>query len=454
VPLRLIALLSVALALRLTWAFVQPADAAAIDALPDQREYLSLAQNLIHDQTLRFTDPRFHQTVFAYRLPGYPLFVAACGGSIRIVRIAQAVIDTSLLLAVYGIARRLGLSQTAAHAAAALVAINPFLIYFSGELLTETLFTAAVAWGVWAVVARRSTFFACCAATAVLLRPTAILIFPLIAFAADGSTITRVRRVLLVAALLFLTLYFWAMRNDTMLGRWIFTTTNDGVTLYDGFNPAATGASDQRFFDRLPAERSMSEYDRSASLERQAVDWATTHPVAVVKLSAKKLLRGWSPVPLSHEFGRPLYRIAAACYAIPFDLAVLAGLILGRLTRRQKWLLLVPAIGVTAAQLLSVGSLRYRIPAEPLLAVLAATALYHSGTASGPPLPAQAGRPRCSTQVGKCGSFKRLLPLPVRRERGPDLCRTRRPEGQGSDGENAPVRSPTPGLPAWAVNAG
>ena len=394
---RLLLILLLALSLRLTWAFVQPATDAAIDALPDQREYLSLGRNLLQHHALRFDDPRFHQTIYAYRLPGYPLFVAACGGSVRVVRVVQSLVDTSTVLAVYAIARRMGLPRSAAEIAAAMVAVNPFMIYFSGSVLTETLFTASVTWGVWGLcpntglaasagggeaVASRCPlkrparyWFSLFTILATLLRPTAVILFPAVALGVPGPILTRLKRAATALVLIAITLAPWSIRNHARLGHWIFTSTNDGVTLYDGFNPAATGASDQRFFDQMPAELSMSEYDRSRSLRRRAVDWAIRNPGTAVTLAGRKILRGWSPVPLSQDFSRPFYRIVAAGYAVPFDMAVLIGLYFGRLKRSQKWLLVLPALGVTLAQVLSVGSIRYRIPAEPPMAVIAAVGL-------------------------------------------------------------------------------
>src|SRR5204862_3367923 len=89
---------------------------------------------------------RFDADVYAYRAPGYPLLIATCGGNVRAIRLAQAALDTSTALAAYLLARR-WLAPRASFIAALLVALNPFLIYFSGLILSETLFIALLAWG-------------------------------------------------------------------------------------------------------------------------------------------------------------------------------------------------------------------------------------------------------------------------------------------------------------------
>jgi len=379
-------LLAIALAVRVLWAVTQPSDDAGIDRLPDQREYLSLGTNLLHG-TLAFHDARFDQVVYAYRTPGYPAFVALCGGLPIGIRLAQAVLDTSTVLAVYLIARQLSGSGTAAFWAAVFVAINPFLIYFSGLLLSETLFTAPLAWATWFLARRRWWPAALILLLAVSVRPSAILLGPLLAAAAGmmnpaaGSAYPLVldarsaRRAFVAASIVALVtvvgLVPWAWRNHRMLGAWVWTTTNGGVTLYDGFNPAATGASDQRFLAEMPQLRSMNEIERSAYLQRAAQRWTNENVSALPRLTLAKIARTWSPVPLSAEFGRRAYVMVSAMYALPFDLLVVAGLFSRRLSRSAKLLLVTPAIYFTLVHALSVGSLRYRVPIEPELAVIA-----------------------------------------------------------------------------------
>jgi hypothetical protein len=80
-------------------------------------------------------------------------------------------------------------------------------------------------------------------------------------------------------------------------------------------------------------------------------------------------------VPLSREYGSTRNRIIALVYTAPFYLFVLAGLLGSGLRRSAKVFLLLPAIYFTAVHMMSVGSVRYRLPVEPPMAVIAASVL-------------------------------------------------------------------------------
>jgi hypothetical protein len=218
---------------------------------------------------------------------------------------------------------------------------------------------------------------------AAYVKTTGLLMYAAVVFAfllnfgqPSAYRLSDLRRACLLCVPLFLLLLLmmvpWAWRNHQILGDWVWTTTNSGATLYDGFHPGATGASDQRFITLLPGLMSMNEVQRSNYLAGSAGNWAKDNWIRLPALSAAKILRGWSPVPLSADFGRPVYRLISAAYTVPFDLLCLAGLFSPRLRRRAKLLLVMPALVVTLGQVLSVGSMRYTMPAEATLAIVAA----------------------------------------------------------------------------------
>ncbi|MGA2230934.1 MAG: hypothetical protein ABSH22_08550, partial [Tepidisphaeraceae bacterium] len=227
-------------------------------------------------------------------------------------------------------------------------------------------------------------------------------------------------------------------RNQAHLGVWVWTSTNSGITQYDGFNPQATGASDQTFLRDMPQVKKMVEIERSQYLGALANQFIRDHPGRCVELAFLKIARLWSPMPLSAQFGRPLYVAAEIAYATPLFVLAVIGLTRGAahahegitpspctqgegpgegsstfanisrkakddphpsplpaymergpdqatpqavgvrgrgLPPRAKVLLLVPALYFTVVHAASVSGLRYRLPAEPPLAILAAAAL-------------------------------------------------------------------------------
>jgi hypothetical protein len=382
------AVLLVALFLRLGWGVSRPASDREIDSLPDQREYLSIAQNILGGRGIQFFDRRFGQNVYAYRMPGYPWLIALCGGSVRAVRGVQAFLDTSTVLAVFLLSRRLlkdaGDSFPASLFAAALVAINPFLIYFSGLILSETLFIAMLTWGMVLLLGdaeggkgrglTAGWFFGSVLLTlSIYARPSAAVL-P-VALAAGAMALGRGNWAGLGLTILMIVsvLVPWAARNTRpdVLGRWIWGATNSGITAYDGWNSHANGGSDQTFVRDMPELRNMSEVQRSEYLGGLARRFVIAHPGRAVELAAIKLLRIWSPIPLSEQFSSAMYRWIALAYVVPFDLLVLVGLIRGKLCKAAKVFLLIPAIYLTAVHVASVGSLRYLLPAAGPMAVVA-----------------------------------------------------------------------------------
>lgn len=371
--------LLLALLLRLGWGLSRSSEETALADMPDQLEYLQYGRSLLAGRYVMI-DPRYDGEVLAFRPPGYPLLVAACGALPPVVRTVQALLDVSTVLAVYLLARR-WLSAGAALAAALLVTLNPLLIYFSGMLLSETLFTALLAWGLWLVtgVGRRALLGgALLLALAVLVRPSAVAL-PVVLSAGAAVALGQGHRrpVAALAALLTLAaLAPWVARNWMVLGTPVWSSTNAGFTLYDGLNPHATGGSDLSHLRHVPELRRMPELDRDRHLAALAWDYARAHPQRAWELAGHKALRMWSPVPMSDAFSaRPLYVAAGAIGSGGLMLLAVLGLWKGRPGVAVKLLLLAPALYFTIAHAVTVGSMRYRAPCEAPMAVLAASGL-------------------------------------------------------------------------------
>jgi 4-amino-4-deoxy-L-arabinose transferase-like glycosyltransferase len=290
----------------------------------------------------------------------------------------------------------------ASSLASVFVAFSPFLVHFTGLILTETLFTAFLVWGVYLFVRAGSrpaslsfpkhfVLPGLLIALSILLRPSAALLPVVMGMSAiflganlspDAAyhrhKLSSYKAICSVAAtmglLTVVVLFPWAWRNHARLGQWIWTTTNSGFTAYDGFNPRADGSSNQWFTDD-PSLATMTETQRNEYLNTQARTFIRENPGRSLYLALLKVARTWSPVPLSNQYGnRLVYFTVGLAFTVPYYLLILAGLWKSPLARSAKAFLVIPAIYFTVIHALSVGSLRYRIPSEPPMAPLAGIA--------------------------------------------------------------------------------
>ena len=378
-------LLLLGLAVRLGWSLSRKSDLRTLSSLPDQVEYLQAGAALRGGQGIWFFDDRFGQQIWAGRMPGYPLFIAACNADVRAIRVAQVLIDVSTTLAVFLIARR-WLHERRALLACGLAVLNPLLVYFSGLLLSETLYVAMLAWSLYLLVRQRTAVFGLLlCALAIHVRPSGI-VMPLMLGALAPWTWGYARPLrsamiatLIAAGMTILVLAPWALRNQAILGRTIWLTSSSGITLYDGVRPGATGASDQSFVAAMPELQLMTELQRDDYFRRMSSGAIHGDPARIIALAAIKTGRTWSPVPLSEQFGsNRLYVAMGFGYGVPLFLLAAWGLTFSELPWRARLFLIAPAILITLMHSVTIGSLRYRLPAEPLLAVLAASGALRS----------------------------------------------------------------------------
>jgi hypothetical protein len=336
------ALVAVALALRLGWGLVQGADGSFLDKVPEQHQYLEMARSVLRGEGLRFYDERLGTHLYAFRMPGYPLALAACGANVRVARALQALVDTSTVLAVVLLARALaGGSRHVVWplAAGALVAVNPWLVRFTALILPETLFAAMLAWGMLLVVARgrhdtsgppswRATLRWLCGgmllALSTLVRPgiaglpvllglTAVLVnrprVPAYQVAAESSLAPPTSTAPLLpyhprwplpagTTLLLLTLLAlspWAYRNARTVGRWVWTTTSSGFSAYEAASVDADGRPEPQFPEAMPQLSAMNEVDRSVYLWNLAAERFDERRGRLLPRAAAEAARLWMP---------------------------------------------------------------------------------------------------------------------------------------------------------------
>ena len=374
----------------------------------DEDRFLRSAAELLAQGHFRVGDD------VAWEMPGTALFFAGATSLVNAppltaVRIANAglVALQSVLLGL--LAARVFHDRLAGLIAAAIGGFYPYLLFTQGLALSETPFTVLLTAGflalyVWKDRGARidwSLIVAVGLLTAATLTKATLTIMPpiLLAVSAIGRhPPSRLLRIFAVAAAVYAALMSpWWVRNYALLGEFVPFSTSSTRNFYMGnspFNPlVATYGPD------LPENWSMhqgvlleaipGELDRYRAFRDAALRYIVADPAGFFRRAAIKLVVFWNILPNAPAFQNWIYRaVGAASFGPVLALALLC------LIQHRRWLVeLLPflvTIGYfTALYTITIPSIRYRLPIEPLLIVLAAspaaglirTLTAHSGTA-------------------------------------------------------------------------
>ncbi|HDL63870.1 MAG TPA: hypothetical protein ENH12_00625, partial [Proteobacteria bacterium] len=282
---------------------------------------------------------------------------------------------------VYLIARAI-YSPTAALIAAGLTALYPGLIFYSTQLLSETLFifllysAAAIFYrvrnqrGKWIILGMILGLASLCRPIAL---PLTILLLPFFAW----NLTHGIRRWLLVFFCALLIIIPWTGRNYHIHHHLVLLTTYGGANLWLGNYPGATGyIGTPEGIQTLLRKKGISEPEKDALCYRKALSFISRHPGRFLGLSVKRFFLFWNPIPEKQcgpdrlQGKDTLYRIVVTVsFSILLLLAGIGAAVTSRLWKKA-WFLLVLIFYFPAILMFYYISLRYRLPIIPALAIL------------------------------------------------------------------------------------
>lgn len=319
--------------------------------------------------------------------------------SLRAYRITGGVVGAVTVLLTAFLGRSLA-GPRVGIVAAIVVATSPFLIAADGSLMSESLFIALVTGAVLAGVhARRRGGFAGFALVGLLLglatlaRSDGILIMlvlvPVLAIRVSGPALRRVGLAAIAVAAVVVVLAPWAIRSSDAMGETTLLSNNSG-SLISGANCPTTYSGRQLAgwdITCIPFLHDLSEAKRSAKQRQAGVDYVRDHLGRAVVVAPLRAVRGWglwSPsVLLDAEVGesrvRSMQTVGWVASLVLLALAV-GGVVVMRRARQELAELLAIIGAATLVLAASWGNQRFRLVAEPELAVLASAALVHLWT--------------------------------------------------------------------------
>ncbi len=354
-----------------------------------------------------------HDELLAPRPPLYPIVLAGLyaitGPNPDVGRAFQLVLGVGIVFLVFAIGRRL-FSAKVGLLAAALAAVNPSLVYLSGLLMTENLYVILLLLLVLLMVRHYRSrqpsvlkFAAggilaglCCLArptalTFVVFIPAAALVFGRSAWA------KRLACAALFVILAVAVIAPWSIRNHARFGERVIFTTHGGITFYESNNRLVHDTPEFRGIVVSPRTavpgwdglKDLDEvsYDREAW--RMGLAFVRENPELLPRMAWWKFARFWrfdSNVKFdagAGPFGGGESSRGSASGEIDLGLlywmVVIPLFVLGLAVTRRRFHDLVLPYGVIAVHtflaLVFHGSLRARMPVEPVIVLFAAAAV-------------------------------------------------------------------------------
>lgn len=360
---------------------------------PDELRILTSAVQLAETGEFWVYDSRAWEMPGAAAFFALPVSMFGVDHAVLVARIAQSFLLMLQALLIGLTARRIFRDPWIAVAATTATAFYPFFVYYQGLLFSETLFNTFLVAGfaalyVWrghgARIDRWLVLTCACFAAATWTKATLTFLPPLLLAVAALSGADKFRRAgitLVVSTLIYAGLLSpWWIRNYVVLGTFVPLTTTAGHNLYLGNNPGnVTGGIDWNS-DVQPdvvarIQALPNEIERQRAYNAEAMTYIKSEPIAFVKNAVRKFIRFWNVVPNAEMFNRGLYWLVSILSFGPvLVLAIAAAWML-----RGMFMTLLPVyllIGYfTFVHMVTIASLRYRLPLEPFLILLAAAPL-------------------------------------------------------------------------------
>jgi hypothetical protein len=356
-----------------------------IHVFPDETRFYNEIQHFAAHSSMpgHSTDMPFMAVFFGLLYKIYPLSFTA----IKLINILFSLV-TAVVVA--GIAKRLTPGTPAATIAVLMWAVYPFFIYYTGLVLSETIFLAFLATGFLFFVDRRIVLAFLFFGLAQLTRPTVIyfLIPALIYFhlflqkeggmeRLPASSKTSPLLSTLAAVVVFaLLLSPWVIRNYQVHGVFMAGKPS-GHVLWEGNNPwnpeGGVAQGHWEYMLKAPSGLSLLEQDRWE--RNQALNYIKGGPVRFLKTAWRKFLRFWHLWPNAPAYATGIYKWGSLLSFGPVLLLALGSLWVLRNRWRQTGILWLFFTYYTVIHMVTIGSIRYRLPLEPLLIALAAACL-------------------------------------------------------------------------------
>ncbi len=341
----------------------------------DEYEYFKMVENFLSGKGLIVSE-----NLKAFRPPLYPLVLSILyflKFNLMWIRIFQAVLSSLTVVFVYLLGKEV-FDEKTGFFSSLISTFYPFFIFYTGFLLTETLFVFLIVltfFYLTRIVEKNEKLSfkgGILLGLSGLTRPNIQLFFPIsifhILFLKD-----KWKKILMFSTGFCLILIPWIIRNYKIFHKFIPGTTMGGWVFWEGNNPYSEGGPCSYF----PLEViQMDEIRRDRILYKMTFEEIKKNPKRFLYLLKNKFKRFWNVVPNAPEFEKKiLYRVISVfSFGIMMPFFIIGFLFSLKNKKAQFFHSLI--ILFTFFHMIFLASIRYRLPLEPFYIIISVHAFF------------------------------------------------------------------------------
>ncbi|MBC7905497.1 MAG: hypothetical protein H7Y60_01960 [Rhodospirillaceae bacterium] len=319
---------------------------------------------------------------FDHVMPLYPVLVGLVGG-IANAKILDVLISAVTVVLIHRLSWVLFRDEAGALLAALAAAIYPHFLFYAVSGLTETTYTFIVLSAFLCLYGQRYLAGSALLALSILERPSleplAPLLIMLFAIVVHRRSLSfALGRVAIYVLIYGALMTPWWLHQMDKYGTFVRLNLGDGIVLYSGNNPLnvsgggvnnSNGADDA---DMSAFQKIEDPVARNQALKQAAVEFIRDNPRRFVELAAVKFVRFWRLWPYTPSYQSPVI-IAASLLSFGPVLLLSAGVLLAQGRKRFRALspIVLLTLFLTAVHMVTIGSIRYRLPLEAFMIALA-----------------------------------------------------------------------------------
>lgn len=347
----------------------------------DSYDWINIAENIAAGNGFADT----------WRPPGYSVFLSIIfllfGKSVVIIRIINSVIGGLTCVTIFFIGKKI-FSSAAGKIASLLLCFYPYLIAYAGDLLSETFYTFLISIAVFFIlICVEKPNLKNSIITGIIFGVTALVkatILPFFLFACGWLwwKTKKIKTGLYAGIFTLITISPWTLRNFIHYDRFILISpgyqslwiaNNDHTMILE-----TSGERDKPMAENYvtPRQQEILKLPRMESeriFKQEAIDWIKNNPGKFKWLVKRRLIHFWRLYPMmAYKWQKIAATVTSGIY-IPL---CFVGIILSIKNFSKTSLLIFLFIVYTLVHLPFAVVLRYRVPIDPYIIILASYTIH------------------------------------------------------------------------------